>query len=162
MDHSQFDLFRSITLDYFAKLAPDDTEGPVMEDPYLLFGDPLALDFTSLVRILGEYNGCIYITAPRETMENILRLHGETEINDVTLQDMSRELSNILAGNASHAFGENWRISVPESLTHDEFAHCDLPGSTFVMPIRWKGAESYLVVGLLNPEPQEAISTASA
>ncbi len=162
MDHTQFDLFRSITLDYFAKLAPDDPEGPVMEDPYLLFGDPLALDFTSLVRIAGEYSGCIYITAPAAMLVELLHLHGEMDTSDYHLRDMSRELSNILAGNASHAFGEHWSISVPESLTHDDFAKSDLPGSTFVMPIRWKGAEAFLVIGLLNPEPQEAVSTASA
>lgn len=162
MDHKKFDLFRSITLDYFAKLAPDDPEGPVMDDPYLLFGDPLALEFTSLVRIEGEYSGCIYITASQPMMENILQLHGETEITEHHLQDMNRELSNILAGNASHAFGDHWSISVPQSLTHEEFGSCDLPGATFVMPIRWRGAEAFLVVGLLNPEPQEAKSKASA
>jgi hypothetical protein len=67
---------------------------------------------------------------------------------------MSRELSNVLAGNASHAFGADWTISVPESITVDKVGNLKLPPSTFIMPFEWKGMKSYVVVGL-QPKGRE-------
>ena len=146
MDSTQFKLFKQITLDYFSKLAPE--ENPVMEDPYLAFGDPELFDFTSLVEIHGEYDGCIYLTSPVPMLEGLLEINGEPEISSRTLHDMCRELSNVLSGNASQAFGGNWEISVPQSLTFEEVQRLELPDSSFVMPIQWRGARSLLVVGL--------------
>lgn len=156
MNQAQLSLFRSITLDYFAKLSPEGSEAPELGEPYMLFGEPLALDYTSLVRIHGEYQGCVYITAPAGMLRQVLRLHGEPDDSPGSLVDMSRELSNILAGNASSALGDGWEISVPVSLSPDDFAKFELPEATFIMPIHWSGAEAYLVVGLLNPEAEAA------
>ncbi len=150
MDYDQFKLFKKITLDYFDKLAPSG-ESPVMEEPYLQFGDPVMLDFTSLVNIQGEYRGCIYLTAPSSMIEKILEINGEHEFTDRTRYDMSRELSNVLAGNASHAFGGNWEISVPLSLEPEDLNGLNLPASTFIMPFTWRDQEAYLVVGLAHP-----------
>lgn len=146
MDPSQLKLFKQITLDYFAKLSPDDE--PVLEDPYLQFGEPEVFDYTSLVEIRGEYDGCLYLTSPRPMLEGILEINGEEEVTERTLSDMSRELSNVLSGNASQAFAGNWEISVPMSLVPESFGHLELPDSTFVMPIRWRGAKLLLVVAL--------------
>ena len=146
MDPTQFKLFRQITLDYFSKLAPD--EQPMMEEPYMAFGDPELFDYTSLVSIEGEYDGCVYITSPVPMLQGLLDINGETEVSERTLHDMCRELSNVLSGNASQAFGGNWQISVPRSLSRSEAVGIDLPDSSFVMPILWRGARSLLVVGL--------------
>lgn len=146
MDSQQLQLFRSITLDYFAKLSPGD--GPVLEEPYLQFGEPALLDYASLVRIRGEYEGCLYLTSPVPLLQSLLRVHGETEVSERTLRDMCRELSNVLSGNASQAFGGNWEISVPVSLGPGDFEGLKLPPSAFVMPIRWRGSTALLVVGL--------------
>lgn len=151
MDARQFKLFQQITLDYFAKLAPD--EEPRMGDAYLQFGDPELFDFTSMVRIHGEYDGCIYLTTTIPMLENLLEINGEPEVSERTLRDMCRELSNVLSGNASQAFGGNWDISVPISLDASDARELSLPESTFVMPIEWRGVESLLVVGL---EPGKA------
>jgi hypothetical protein len=150
MDSRQLQLFRSITLDYFAKLSPGDD--PVLEEPYLQFGDPALLDYASLVRIKGAYEGCLYLTSPAALLHSLLQLHGEAEVSRRTLQDMCRELSNVLSGNASQAFGENWQISVPVTLGPGDFNGLRLPPSAFVMPIRWRGCTALLVVGL---EPME-------
>ena len=124
-----------------------------MEEPYLQFGEPSLLDYTSLIRIAGEYAGCIYLTAPIAMMEAVLEINGESERSERSRADMSRELSNVLSGNASQAFGGNWSISVPISLTRDDIDELDLPDSTFVMPIRWRGSRSLLVVGLTLSDP---------
>lgn len=146
MDARQFQLFRQITLDYFAKLAPG--EEPVLEAPYLQFGEPALLDYASLVRIRGEYEGCLYLTSPVPLLESLLVLNGEPEVSQRTLRDMCRELSNVISGNASQAFGGDWEISVPVSVSPEERAGLSLPRSAFVMPIRWRNATALLVIGL--------------
>ena len=150
MDATQFKLFQQITLDYFDKLAPGDE--PAMAEPYLAFGDPVLADYTSLVEIHGEYDGCIYITSPSAMLEHLLDVHGEPEVSERTIRDMSRELSNVLAGNASQAFGGHWEISVPISLGPADLDSRTFPESAFVMPIDWRGARSLLVVALSTPQ----------
>ena len=149
MDVRQFQLFRRITLDYFAKLLPD--EGPVVESPYLQFGDPALLDYASLVRISGELEGCLYLTSPSPMLASLLAAHGEPDVSETNLRDMCREVSNVLSGNASEAFAGEWAISVPESLGPEDLGTLVLPPSSFVLPFRWRGARSLLVIGLESP-----------
>lgn len=146
MKPEQLKLFKRITLDYFAKLAPD--EQPVLGEPHIHFGDPELLDYTSLIEIHGEYDGCIYLSSPSAMLKDVLVINGEQKDTPEHLKDMCQEFSNVLSGNASKAFGGNWQISVPRTLTMPEVQSLDLPESTFVMPILWRGQRSLLVVGL--------------
>jgi hypothetical protein len=146
MDPRQLQLFKRITLDYFAKLSPADP--PVLEAPYLHFGEPVLLDYASLVRIRGEQEGCLYLTSPAPLLHRLLEVHGEAEVSERTLRDMCRELSNVLSGNASQAFSGAWEISVPQSLGPRDLQGLRLPPSAFVMPLRWRGSTALLVVGL--------------
>jgi chemotaxis protein CheX len=147
MNAEQLKIFQNITLAYFTKMAPKEPS-PTLEEAYLQFETPVLLDYTSLVQISGNYEGCLYITTPPNVLETLLAQHGEKEITDATRLDMCRELSNVLAGNASHAFGADWTISVPQSVTADKIPSLKLPPSTFIMPFLWKGMKSFLVVGL--------------
>ena len=151
MNADQLKVFQNITLAYFAKMAPQE-KPPTLEEAYLRFESPVLLDFTSIVHISGNYEGCLYITTTPKVLETLLSQHGEKEITDETRLDMCRELSNVLAGNASHAFGADWTISVPQSVTADKIATIKLPRSTFVMPFLWKEIKSFLVVGLQSKE----------
>lgn len=146
MDPEQFHLFKQITLDFFAKLSPD--EPPTVDSPYLQFGDPALLDYASLVRIRGMYDGCLYLTSPTAMLVGLLEAHGEAEVSERTLNDMCRELSNILSGNASRAFAGEWEISVPASLGPADLPLLQLPPTSFVLPIRWRGASTLLVIAL--------------
>lgn len=160
MDPNQFSRFQRLTLDYFDKLSPEGAEKPALEEPYLLFGDPLVGDYTGLVRIAGPYQGCIYITAPAATIREVLRLHGDENFAEINLQGMSRELSKILAGNATQALGGQWKVSAPESITRADFGKLDLPEATFIMPLNWQGTQAHIVVGLLSPEAAGAAKSA--
>lgn len=154
MNAEQLKIFQNITLAYFAKMAAKE-EPPVLEEAYLRFESPVLLDYTSLVQISGSYEGCLYITTTPNVLEALLSQHGEKDVSDATRLDMCRELSNVLAGNASHAFGADWTISVPQSITADKAPGLALPPSTFIMPFLWKGMKSFLVVGL-QPKGKEA------
>lgn len=150
MDARQFELFQRITLDYFAKLAPDDP--PRVEEPFLQFGEPALDDFTSLVEIRGEYHGCIFLSSPAAMLRELLRVNGESEVSERTLRDMCRELANVLAGNASKAFSGQWEISVPISFDRAQPLPGErLPPSTFLLPIHWRGARTLLGIGLTLP-----------
>jgi hypothetical protein len=146
MTAEQLSHFKAITLDYFGKLSEE--KKPELDEAYLQFSDPLLLDYTSVVKISGVCEGCIYMTTDKAMLESLLEVHGEAEKSERTLMDMCRELSNVLAGNAMHAFGDDWHISVPQSLGKDDFSKIELPPSTFIMPVRWNGGLSYLVLGL--------------
>lgn len=146
MDARQFQLFREITLDYFAKLSPD--EPPAIDAPYLQFAEPALLDYASVVRIRGALEGCLYLTTPRAMLERLLAAHGEIEISERTLADLCRELANVLSGNASRAFAGAWEISVPASLGPRDLPALALPPTSFVLPLRWRGSSALLVIGL--------------
>jgi hypothetical protein len=150
MNLEQFRLFKRITLDYFAKLTPE--EHPVMGEPHMHFGEPELLDYTSLIEIDGEYQGCIYLTSPIAMLKDVLVINGEFLDTPVHLKDMCQEFSNVLSGNAANAFGGDWRISVPRTLSRPEVQALALPESTFVMPINWREQQSLLVVGLRSAE----------
>lgn len=151
LEAGQVDVFKTITLDYFAKLAPGSLP-PVIGEAFLQFEAPMLLDYTSFVRITGDYEGCVYLTVPRMMAEVLLGLHQETEISERTRTDICRELSNVLSGNASQAFGANWTISVPETVTRENAAAIVFPPATFAMPVDWCGARAYLVIGLHERE----------
>ena len=150
MKADQLKIFQNITLAYFSKMLPQE-KAPVLQEPFLQFGSPILRDFTSVVYISGAYEGCLYITTPQGVLDALLVQIGEPELSEKTRLDMCRELSNILAGNASHAFGADWTISVPQSITAEQNS-LRLPPSTFIIPFVWKELESFLVVGL---QPKE-------
>jgi CheY-specific phosphatase CheX len=149
MNSEQLQQFKTITLDYFGKLTNVE-QPPALGEAYLQFAEPVMLDYTSIIEISGESQGCIYMTSNTRMMEALLALHGEEEMSDRTRMDMCRELSNVLAGNAMHAFGDDWQISVPRTLHREDMATLNLPPSTFVMPIEWRDGRSYLVIGLTH------------
>lgn len=147
MKADQLKIFQDITLAYFSKMFPQE-KSPILQEPYLQFDSPILRDYTSMVHISGAYDGCLYITTNPGVLDALLSQQGEPKIDETTRLDMCRELSNVLAGNASHAFDADWTISVPESVTADKTSSLRLPSSTFIMPFLWKGMESFLVVGL--------------
>ena len=151
MKADQLKIFQDITLAYFSKMLPQE-KPPVLQEPYLQFGTPVLRDYTSVVAITGAYEGCLYLTTTPGVLDALVIHLGEAETSENNRLDMCRELSNVLAGNASHAFGAEWTISVPRIITAENTASLQLPPSTFIMPFLWKGFESFLVVGL---QPKE-------
>ena len=111
MNSEQLKIFQDITLAYFSKIVPQE-KPPVMQEPYLRFDSSLLLDFTSVVYISGSWSGCIYLTTATSVLDALLAQHGEKEFNERTRLDMCRELSNVLSGNASRAFGAAWTLSL--------------------------------------------------
>ena len=121
MDAQHFQVFKQITLDYFAKLSPGDD--PVLEPAYLQFGEPALIDYASLVWIEGEQDGCVYLTSPVELLGSLLEVNGESEVSERTLRDMCRELTNVISGNASRCPGGS-RCRSPSDRPRSDSSHC--------------------------------------
>lgn len=154
MNAAQLQHFKTITLDYFGKLAEQEAP-PTMGEAFLQFAEPVVLDYTSMVEISGELQGCVYMTSDARLVEQLLALHGEREVNDHTRMDMCREFSNVLAGNAMHAFGDDWHISVPRSLSREAANEVPWPASTLVLPLAWRDGQAFLVIGLSAQNPAQ-------
>lgn len=152
MDAKQLQLFRQITLDY----SPSSHRASRRcSRPRTCSSGSPRCSTTRAWCVRGELDGCLYLTASEPLLRGLLAVNGEEEVSARTLLDMNRELSNVLSGNASHAFGGDWEISVPQSLGPGELALMRLPSSAFVMPFRWRGVSAQLVVGL-EPARQAA------
>ena len=147
MDEQELHLFIDIVNQYFESQA---SRPPEMGSPYL--GEPNALpiyDFTGVIGISGERQGCVYFTAHRDLLRQLLLHVGESDISDGNLSDLVGEIANTIAGNARRHFGPNFMISVPVVVDGNARA-IQVPRSVkaYILPLRWHKLEAALVVSL--------------
>lgn len=135
---------------YFHEIAGLKVE---IESPYLLDGAPPISDFTAVIGVSGDLQGCVYYSAPRGMLDALLRFAGEDQPTDDLRCDMVGEAANTLSGNVRRQLGSGFMISVPvvlqgrpERLTWPKNTAC------FVIPIQWKECRSLLMLCLAeNP-----------
>ena len=111
--------------------------------------DRVILDFSAVIGISGSQRGCVYYTASREMITDLLPHFGETDVNDDLLADCVGEIANTISGNAREFLGPNFMISVPvvfcgrpDDVRFPQEAPC------FVLPIDWNGHRSSLILCL--------------
>ncbi len=151
MKGEKLQVFLSGVQRYFYQIM--DPEELVVGTPYLVENTvPSAKDFTGVIAISGRSKGIVYFTAPRELLERLLLLMGESDTDDSFMIDLVGEVANTIAGNARSEFGEEFEISVPIVLrgAPDEIL---LPRKdrSFVIPITWKGRSAAIVIALRKP-----------
>lgn len=147
MDEKELRVFIDIVSQYFER---QTSRVPEMGSPYL--GEPNALpihDFTGVIGISGERQGCVYFTARRELLRQLLLHVGETDISDSNLSDLVGEVANTISGNARRHFGPDFMISVPVVVDGNAKA-IQVPRTVkaYVLPLRWHKLEATLVVSL--------------
>lgn len=140
--------FVSAVMHYFDHMAGIPA---ITETPYLLEGMPEVMDFTSVIGISGELQGCIYYTAPRRMVDRLLKLVNEPEPTDELRCDMVGEVANTLSGNARRQLGPGFMISTPvviqgrpDRLVWPKATAC------FGIPILWQDIKSLLMVCLAD------------
>lgn len=151
MREEDLQVFLSGVQKYFSQLMSVDEID--IGTPYLVDNTiPSAKDFTGVITISGPKVGIVYFTAPRELLERLLILMGETQINDAMFSDLVGEVANTISGNARSEFGEKFEISVPIVLrgAPDEIM---LPrkNRSFVIPITWQKRSAFIVISLHKP-----------
>ena len=106
-----------------------------------------AYDLTGVIGISGVKKGCVYFTAQKEVIKNILINIGEKEINNELLSDMTGEIANTIAGNASAAFGPDYQMSVPIVVAgRPESINLPKHLVASVIPVIWRDFTSNLVI----------------
>lgn len=147
MDEQELRVFIDIVSQYFEN---QTSRPPEIGSPYL--GDPTSLpiyDFTGVIGISGERQGCVYFTAHRDLLRQLLLHVGELDVSDSNLSDLVGEVANTISGNARSYFGPNFMISVPVVVAGNATA-IQVPRSVkaYILPLRWHKLEAVLVVSL--------------
>jgi chemotaxis protein CheX len=118
--------------------------------PFIKNQDTVVMDYTGLIGISGPKRGGLYFTASRSMLSVLTQLYlGLDSPQESDLMDMAGEISNTIAGNAQIYFGPDYQISVPiliDGKPNDISMMLKPP--IFVIPIKWNGHQSYLVVGM--------------
>lgn len=147
MDEQELRTFIEIVSRYFER---QTGRLPEIGSPHL--GDPQELpvhDFTGVIGISGERQGCVYFTANRELPKQLLLHLGETDVSDNNLCDLVGEAANTISGNARKHFGANFMISVPVMVS-GRANQIKVPRNTkaYIIPLTWRKQEAVLVVSL--------------
>ncbi len=111
--------------------------------------DSVMNDFSAVIGISGKHRGCVYYTAPREMIGELMGHFGETDRSDDLLSDCVGETANTISGNARQHLGSGFLISVPVVIrgkAEDVRFPKDAPA--FVIPITWNGHRSSLILCL--------------
>ena len=147
MNEQELRAFIEIVSQYFES---QTGRQPELGSPYL--GEPTALpiyDFTGVIGISGCRPGCVYFTAHRDLLRQLLLHVGESDLSDNNLSDLVGEVANTISGNARRVFGPEFMISVPLVVAGNANA-IQVPRNVkaYILPLRWHKLEAALVASL--------------
>jgi len=119
--------------------------------PFLADPDALPVfDYTGVIGISGNRQGCVYFTAPTELLRLILSRSGEADLSPRNLADLAGEIGNTISGNARRQFGNEFLISVPLVVQgRDQAISLPKGVKAYVIPFCWQHNDASLVVSVV-------------
>jgi chemotaxis protein CheX len=147
MTDNDLKMFVDIVSNYFSTIV---RERPTFGEPVIEFTPPHLFEYSGFIQISGSDDGCVYLTMPKTFAAAFLRRLGERDENDALLSDLVGEMASTVASNARERFGSQFRISVPRTLIGGHTLPFSVPGTRFVLPIRWNGQTAQLGIGVFN------------
>lgn len=131
---------------YFAHLTREPAE---IRASYLADSEMPHYDYTGLITLSGKFRGCVYFSAPRLLVRELLIRLQEPDICEDNLLDAVGEVANTISGNARKHFGSSLDISVPVTI-RGTTAHIKsaVRARPFVILLRWQRFEAVVVVDL--------------
>jgi chemotaxis protein CheX len=147
MTDNDLKLFVDIVSNYFSTIV---REAPAFGEPIIEFTPPKLFEYSGFIQISGSDDGCVYLTMPKSFASAFLRRTGERDENDALLSDLVGEMASTVASNARERFGSQFRISVPRTLIGGHTLPFSVPGTRFVLPIRWNGQTAQLGIGVFT------------
>lgn len=131
---------------YFAHLTREPAS---IRSSYLADVDMPHYDYTGLITLSGRFRGCVYFSAPRVLLRELLLQMQEPDICEDNLLDAVGEVANTIAGNARRHFGSALDISVPVAIrgTSDRIKSA-VRTRPFAILLRWYGHHAAVVVDL--------------
>ena len=139
--------FVSGTANFFVQVGsiPAEIDTPFVKEKE----DRVMSDFSAIIGVTGSQRGCVYFTAPREMLKDLVKRLGEPDLSDEICADYVGEIANTISGNAREALGSNFKISVPTVFRGtDRDVQFPLDAPAFVVPIHWAGYRSALIICL--------------
>jgi chemotaxis protein CheX len=102
-----------------------------------------------MITLSGKFRGCVYFSAPRLLVRELLIQLQEPDTREVNLLDAIGEVANTIAGNARRHFGNALDISVPITiLGTSEQIKCGVRTRPFAIALRWQRYEAVVVVDI--------------
>jgi chemotaxis protein CheX len=110
LSETELKVFIAAVSNYFEQLT---NEPAVIRSSYLADTELPHYDYTGLITLSGRYRGCVYFSAPRRLVREMLLQMHEPDTCEQNLLDAVGEVANTISGNARRHFGNGLDISVP-------------------------------------------------
>jgi chemotaxis protein CheX len=146
ISESELKIFIDTVTHYFAHLT---SEPAVIRSAYLVDASMPRFDYTGLITLSGQFRGCVYFSAPRLMLRELLLQLCEPDVSDDNLLDVVGEVANTIAGNARKHFGAALEISTPLTIrgSSDQVKPA-VRARPFAIVLRWHRCEAVVVVDL--------------
>lgn len=146
LSETELKVFIDSVTHYFSHL----TRKPaVIRSAYLADAAMPGFDYTGLITLSGQYRGCVYFSAPRIMIRELLIQLQEPDTCEENLLDAVGEVANTIAGNARKHFGSTLEISVPVTIRGAaDLIKSAIRARPFAILLRWERYEAVVVVDL--------------
>ena len=117
--------------------------------PYQTTGEEsVMLDFSAIIGVSGNHTGCVFFTAPRAMILQLVRNFGDADTSDSICCDFVGEIANTIAAHAREDLGSNFMISPPVTFRGQADARMPKGTPAFVIMITWQGHRAHLVIAV--------------
>jgi chemotaxis protein CheX len=139
-------VFIAAVANYFAQLTQ---ESAAIKSSYLADAALPHFDYTGLITLSGRFRGCVYFSAPRLLLRELLLQMQEPDTCEQNLLDAVGEVANTIAGNARRHFGSALDISVPLAIKGSSAQITSaLRTRPYAILLSWQKQEAVVVVDL--------------
>lgn len=147
MPEKDLQVFINGVVRYFDHTTENDLK---VGTPYLAPNTkPAAMDFTGIIGISGNNQGCVYFTAPKVMLKHLILSLGETDTSETNLVDLVGEVANTISGNARRELGKGFMISVPVVVSGaPSEIHLPQMLRSYVIPVTWRSYHAAVVICL--------------
>lgn len=146
LSETELKVFIDAVTHYFSQLT---RESAVIRSSYLAQAEMPHYDYTGLITLSGNFRGCVYFSAPRRLVRELLVQLQEPDTCDENLLDAVGEVANTISGNARRHFGSALDISVPITIKGtSEQIKTTIRTRPFAIQLSWQRYEAVVVVDL--------------
>ena len=152
IDVQRFDIFIEGMTNYFEFVEGNSAnfaKNMQLGTPYLLSpNEPVGMGYNGMIRISGDFKGCVLFCADDIFLNALLPVLGEDDKSVEMLLDTVGEIANMISGSAKEELGGRYFVSVPflseRPLNPELFANHD---KLYVLPFFWRDREAKLIMG---------------
>lgn len=146
MTETELKVFTNAVTHYFSQVTQ---ERAMVRAAYLADTEIPHFDYTGLITLSGRFRGCVYFSATRAMVLELLRDLKEPDASEENLLDAVGEVANTIAGNARRHFGDTLEISVPVTIRGtSEQIKAAIRARPFAILVHWRRHEIAVVVDL--------------